>query len=232
MKIANMPQLRAEILAQPRNGGEIPGFIVNGQSLLGQSPALTAAIDKYRAETRTSGAPCVVVGPREIPAIFRYQEEIDLLRRLAGLAIQHAHPHLKTGIDALFLIYGANALREEWKQPDRNAGACFIKLLGLGLETSGVLASAYPGLQLSDSWKNGLNFVAISGGALVEGKTLPINELALSTDERAEIPLKILKAAGIALDPDPSMPGFQGSPLVRDLIATIGSKNVPGPNAL
>lgn len=42
-----------------------------------------------------------------------------------------------------------------------------------------------------------------SGEAIYQGKTPPINELALATDKRMDIPLKLLKLAGISLDPQP-----------------------------
>lgn len=41
----------------------------------------------------------------------------------------------------------------------------------------------------------------------------PSNEMMLSQDQRMAIPLKLLKVAGIALDPQPGLPNLELQPL-------------------
>lgn len=193
--------LTAELLAQPGNAGSDPGFIGSGSELIEQHPALQSALGRQTGGL--TGMPCFIVPPEETPALFT-PAELDLLRSLTRHLAAQLHPHLKTGVDAIWFVHGAFKLRRDWEKPDRNTGACLFKLAGLGLGMAGIAGSIYPGLKIPDAWANGLNFTIKSGGLILEGKSLPLNEMLLSSDKRVEIPLKILKAAGITLDPDPS----------------------------
>ena len=199
MKIGSGPTIQALVQAEPPSTEVTPGFIVNGSALLGQTPTIKANIDRFWTETGTLGPPWVVVQPREVRGIFRYEEELDLIHRITRLALQDAHPHLKTAVDALFLVYGAYGLREEWKQPNQNKGACFLKSLELAADAYELLGGVYPGLELSDSWKNGVNYLVIGGGAVLEGRTPPMDEL-VSGDDRISLAFKIIRVAGDALN--------------------------------
>ena len=143
-----------------------------------------------------------------------------------GEIVQQAQPQLKTGIDAVWLVYRAFQLREEWKEPNHNTMACLLKLAGLGLGVGSIAGRAFPGMKLPDPWSNGLNFFLKAGGSLVEGKTIPINELILSTEKRQAIPLKIFKVAGISLDPTPPMVGAPMAPLPRTLVSPLSKPSV------
>jgi hypothetical protein len=199
MKIGSGPTIQALVQAEPPSTEVTPGFIVNGNALLGQTPTIKANIDRFWTETGTLRPPWVVVQPREVRGIFRYEEELDLIHRITRLALQDAHPHLKTAVDALFLVYGAYGLREEWKKPSPNKGACLLKSLELAADGADLLGGICPGLELADSWKNGVNYVVITGGAVLEGRTPPMDEL-VSTDDRISLPLKIIRQAGDALN--------------------------------
>src|SRR5258707_1609554 len=116
MKIATMNALPAyvpraltkELLAEPGNSGEIPGFVMEARVLADQSPSLSAAIVDLRAKGGgLTGSPCLVVSPTETSAIFSYNDELDLLRSVVGEIVQQAQPQLKTGIDAVWLVYRA-----------------------------------------------------------------------------------------------------------------------------
>lgn len=153
-------------------------------------------------------------------AIFAYDKDLDLLRSIADLLVEQLHPHTKTGIDVVWLVYRAFKLREEWLQPNRDTVSCLLKLADITLGAAGVTGRLYPEMKLSDPWANGLNFVVKNGQELREGKTLPLNELVLSTEQRLEIPLKIFKVAGISLDPTEPVP------IPRPLITPLTQSNV------
>jgi hypothetical protein len=213
-------QLRSELLAQSGNSGTVPGFVVNAPELSVQSPSLSAAIDDLRAKNGLSGPPCLVVPPHETSAIFACKDELDLLHSVADLIADQVRPHLKAGVDAIWLVYRAFSLREEWRQSNRNTTACLLKLAGIGLGVAGLAGHVYPEMKLPDSWSNGLNFIVKAGNTLAEGKTVAINELVLSSDKLLEIPLKIIKLAGISLDSAPPVlgqtpiPGVLVSPIM------------------
>jgi hypothetical protein len=74
-------------------------------------------------------------------------------------------------------------------------------------------------LKIPDHWANGINCVLKSGQAIYEGRTPPVNEMVLSADKRLEIPLKLLKVAGIALDPSPGAYAVAAAPIIAGAMA-------------
>ena len=179
------------------------GFLVGVDDLLAQQPALSNSLPKLQPGTGLLRSACLVVPPEQTSTIFSYEKELDLFKTIASQIAAQVHPHLKTSIDTIWLVYKAAKLYDDWQKPDSDKVACLFKLGGLAVGTLGVAGRLDPNLKLPDHWANGVNFVLKSGEAIYQGKTLPINEMILSQDKRLAIPLKLLKVAGIALDPQP-----------------------------
>lgn len=215
--------LTAELLSQRSRPDFTPGFIANADDLIRQNPALQPVVDRLRQENGLAGKPTLLIPPEETAALFS-KEELDLLRSVARLVAEQVHPHLKTGIDVVWLVYGAYKLKEDWEKPDRNTTACIFKLAGLGLGAAAVTGSINPDLKLNDAWANGINGFVKAGGAIAEGKTPPMNELTLSTDKRLEIPIKALKAFGVSLDPAPPAYTIPGLASPRGIVSPLKSK--------
>jgi hypothetical protein len=216
--------LEKELLSQPVRPDLTPGLIVNADALLRQNPSLQPVLDRLREENGLIGEPALLIPPEETAAIFS-KEQIDLLRSLARLVAEQIHPHAKTGLDAVWLVYGAYKLKEEWEKPDRNTSAFIFKLAGLGLGAAGIAGNVYPDLKLNDAWANGVNGFVKVGGAIAAGKTPPTHELTLSSDKRLEIPIKALKAFGVSLDPAPSVYQIPGLAPPRGIVSTLKPKS-------
>jgi len=96
-------------------------------------------------------------------------------------------------------------------------------MASLALDSAKIAGSIYPDIKLPDAWSNGFNFIVKSGDAIWQGKTAPVNELALSTDKRLDIPIKVLKLAGVSIDPTPVKPqsllGTFTPPTISPLLA-------------
>lgn len=200
------PQLKTELLSEPADKALTPGLVLSAIELGQTSPALGAALAGIQKQHGLLGSPTLVMPPGESAAVFN-AAELDLLRAIAGQIAKAIDPRLKTGLDGIWLVYRAYKLREEWNQPDRNTTACLLKLAGLGMSAAGIAGRIDPDLKIADPWANGINFFIRSGGAIAEGKTPPLNEMMLSTIPALDIPLKALKVAGIALDPEnPALP--------------------------
>lgn len=205
--------LKAEMDRQPQSN-ELPvGFLVGVDDLLAQRPAFSASLAKIRPGTGLLSSACLVVPPEQTASIFSYEKELDLLKTIASQIAAQVHPHLKTGIDTIWLIYKAAKLYDDWQKPESDKLACLFKLGGLAVGTMGVAGRLDSNLKLPDHWANGVNFVLKSGEAIYQGKTLPMNEMILSRDRRIAIPLKLLKVAGIALDPQPELKSLTPLPL-------------------
>jgi hypothetical protein len=196
------PTLRRQLLATPppAAGGEapVPGLIMGLDPLL-QRPGALAAFRILHPEA--GAAPLLVVPPERAAAIFRYANELDLAKTIAAEVLRHVDPKLKTGIDAVWLVYRAAKLYDEWQKPGSDAVNTAFGLTGLGLSGLQFTGGLAPDLKLPDAWANGVSFLLRSGQAVYAGRTPPINEMVLAQDRRLAIPLKLLKVAGIALDP-------------------------------
>jgi hypothetical protein len=197
--------LAQELRAESKHIDNIPGLIVSAQDLSKQNLNFARAIQGLVPPSMAPQTPAIVISPRETSNLFKHSDELALLKAVAGLIAEQVHPYVKTGIDAVWLVYKAAQLQEEWSQPGRNTMACGFKMAGLVLNSTILAGSIYPDIKLPDSWSNGFNFIVKSGESIVQGKTLPVNELVFSTEKRLDIPLKVLKCAGIALDP-PTLP--------------------------
>ncbi|WP_157665402.1 hypothetical protein [Cyanobium sp. NIES-981] len=127
---------------------------------------------------------------------------MSLLKSVASFISSQIHPHLKLGVDAIWLAYGAAQLKDEWTKSNADQVSCAFKLASLSFSAISLMGEFNSELKLPDSWSNGINFYLTSGEAIYQGKTPPINELALlAKDKRMDIPLKLLKLAGASLDP-------------------------------
>lgn len=209
MKIAQAPSflplsLKDQIENQSPHDPNTPGLLVVVDDILKQYPNLRSGIANIPFKETPASAPCLVVEPDQVSSILASDAGLDLIKTIASAVAQQIHPHLKTGIDAIWLVYGAKKLYTDWNQPDRDTVSCLFKATGLAMGVTGVIGNVYPDIKIPDHWANGVNFIVKGGGAIYEGKTLPINEMILSADKRLKIPLKFLKFAGIALDPDPA----------------------------
>lgn len=208
MKIAQpqpvyLPRTLADAIATSASGpAGLPGLIVSTDALKGLSASLDRALQPGQVLAGAARSSYVVIKPDEIPLIFRHDKELDLLRSLVGAAVSDASPRLKIGIDAVWLVYGAFKLRDQWKRPDRNTAACLFEFAGLAANAAGLVGDAYPSLKMPDHFANGIDYFVIAGGAVVAGKAVPINEIMMSSDARMSIPLKALKVVGVSLDPD------------------------------
>jgi hypothetical protein len=193
--------LAKELLSAGKPADKIPGLIVSTQDLSKQSANFARAMEGLVPANMLSRTPALVISPRETSSLFQHSDELALLKSVAGVIAEQVHPYLKTGIDVVWLVYKAAQLQEEWNQPGRDTIACGFKMAGLALSSANLVGNVYTEVKLPDSWSNGFNFIVKSGESILQGKTLPVNELVFSTDKRLDIPLKVLKCAGISLDP-------------------------------
>jgi hypothetical protein len=193
--------LAKELLSVGKHTDDVPGLIISTQDLSKQSANFARAIQGLVPPSMLSSAPALVISPRETSSLFQHSEELALLKAVAGLIAEQVHPYLKTGIAVVWLVYKAAQLQEEWNQPGRDTIACGFKMAGLVLSSANLVGSVYTDVKLPDSWSNGFNFIVKSSESILQGKTLPVNELVFSAEKRLDIPLKVLKCAGISLDP-------------------------------
>ncbi len=205
--------LKQEIKHTPQGKELLPGFLIGIDEILEQYPVLHSNLSTIQSEYELIGRSCLVVPPEQTFNIFAYDKELDLIKTIAGNVAMLIHPHLKTGIDGLWLWYKAAKLYDDWKKPNRDTAACLFKVAGLALSTIKAIGSIYPDLKIPDHWANGINFVVKSGESLYKDRTPPINEMILSSDKRLAIPLKLLKVAGIAIDPRPEFQSITVMPL-------------------
>ena len=230
MKISEpigVPQpLRSYLLESPRpmSGPEptlqpgpiYPGFLVNVDPLVSQRPTLRDALDKFQKEQGLTGRPAfVVVPPEQVPFLFEHETELDLVKTLARKVAGSVHPYLGVGIDAVWLVYEASKLHYDWNQPDRNTSACIFRLIGLTKDLVSLVGGVYPDLKVPDYLANGIDYIVKTNELLSLGELTPTNQmLALAeADEQLAISAKILKCAGMALDPDPKFARLTASPV-------------------
>jgi hypothetical protein len=204
-------RLTSELLATSRSDDGCPGLIVSTKALLEQNTGVATAVDGVLGHRYPRQYPTLMATPEATSSLFSHTKELSLLKSVASLVAAQVHPNLKLGVDAVWLVYGAAQLHDEWTKPDADRGACAFKLASLSLSAVSFVGGLTPELKLPDCWSNGINFCLKSGEAIYQGKTPPLNELALATDKRMDIPLKLLKLAGVSLDPQsdtsPSAPG-------------------------
>jgi hypothetical protein len=215
--------LSSELRSQTTDSDHTPGLIVSTEDLARQKPNFGRAIAGLLPPNTRPQASALVLSPAETSRLFRNTEELALLKSIAGLIAEQIHPYAKTGVDVVWFVYKAAQLKEAWERPDRDRVACCFKMAGLALDSTKIIGSIYPDLKLPDAWSNGFNFIAKSGDAIWQGKTVAVNEMALSTDKRFEIPIKVLKLAGISLDPPAvmaqSLLGTVTPPTISPLLA-------------
>ncbi len=201
-RAASLPKrLTSELLSTEKSIDGCPGLIVSTKPLLEQNDSIARSVDGMLGQRYPRQFPTLMATPAATSSLFSHSQELALLKSVASLIAAQVHPHLKLGVDAVWLVYGAAQLHDEWTKPGADLGACAFKLASLGLSTVNLVGGFNADLKLADSWSNGINFCLKSGEAMYQGKTPPINELALSADKRMDIPLKILKLAGVSLDP-------------------------------
>ena len=193
--------LAKELLSAGKPADGIPGLIVSTHDLSKQSANFARAMEGLVPANMLSRTPALVIPPHETSDLFKHSDELALLKAVAGLIAEQVHPYLKTGIDVVWLVYKAAQLQEEWNQPGRDTIACGFKMAGLALSSANLAGSIYPDIKLNDSWSNGFNFIVKSGESILQGKTIPVNELVFSAEKRLDILIKALKCAGISLDP-------------------------------
>lgn len=196
--------IRREIASQPPVAPLVPGVILGAEDILSRDAVLKRGLAEFQRRHGLSGVPCLVVPPPHVQAVFDRDAGLDLLKTLAKLVAGWAHPHLGTAVDGLWFVYKARRLYEDWDRPDRDTKACLFKAAGLALNAAAIAGRLCPEVKIPDHWANGINFALKSGQAIYQGRTPPVNEMVLSSDKRLEIPLKLLKVAGIALDPAPA----------------------------
>lgn len=208
------PVLQRKLIAQKAGDPQTPGFIVGVDPIVAKNPTLEGALAHLRPASGGTATPVLVVSPDETPKIFKYSAELDLVKTVAGEVLKQVNPNLKTGVDAIWFVYRASKLYDEWSRPGSDKVVCAFGLFGLGMSGLKLTGAFYPEVRIPDHWANGINFVAKSGESLYLGKTPPINEMILSTDKRMAIPLKLMKVAGVALDPSPQFDALKVSPLL------------------
>jgi hypothetical protein len=207
-----------------------PGLLVNARPLVSQYPTLQSALDKIKKEQGLTGPPFVAVPPEQVPFLFAHEPELSLLKSVATLLAGKAHPVIKTGIEAIWVVYGASKWYREWKQPDRNTAACVFTLGGLAVDLASIPGGVYPSLELPKHFANTMNFIAKGGESLALGKLPPTNELSLSADERFAIPIKALKCFGVSLDQSPEFARwttFPVAPAPAPKMAPVDAKSAP-----
>lgn len=219
--------IRKEIERQPATGELVPGFILGAGDVLDRDAVLMKGLSRFRQEHGLSGVPCLVVDPTQTCLIFDRDAGLDLVKSLASLVAGMVHPQLKTGVDGIYFVYKAARLYKDWSRPDRDTAACLFKTAGLALNAAGIAGRIYPDVRIPDHWANGINFALKSGQAIYQGRTPPINEMVLSADKRLEIPLKLLKVAGIALDPSPGCQAITAAPIIAGALPGPGRQHPP-----
>ncbi len=121
--------VRTEIQSTPRSLAMTPGFLVR----LGNVP-VAAGLTGVRAAAPLATAPpsprCLVVRPQETEALLANPEVAALLKMIAREVAAQIHPHVKTGVDAIFLAYGVRNLIEDWRQPGADRTLCRFKNAG------------------------------------------------------------------------------------------------------
>ncbi|MCA0176335.1 MAG: hypothetical protein LCH73_08635 [Proteobacteria bacterium] len=201
-RAASLPkQLTSELLTTDRSEDGCPGLIVSTKPLLEQNKSIAKSVDGLLGQRYPRQFPALIATPAATSSLFSHTNKLSLLKSVASLIAEQVHPNLKLGVDAIWLVYGAAQLHDEWTKPGADQGACAFKLASLGLSTVNLVGGFDPELKLPDSWSNGINFCVKHGEAYYLGKTPPINELMLSTEKYTDIPLKALKVAGVSLDP-------------------------------
>lgn len=198
-------RLAAELGAAPApsNVAEppMPGLIVSLKDLALSAPA-------------HGPAPLLLVSPQQSAWLFDHQAEASLLKAVYGLVSDQIDRRWKAGIDALWLVYKAELIREELQRPDYDEKLVLFKLAGLGQGVAGLVGNLIPDLRMTDAWANGINLVIKSGGALYEGKTPPVADLLLPGVKPIEIVTKALACAGLSLDPRAATTPVRADPTV------------------
>jgi hypothetical protein len=206
---ASVPKsIAKELVSERKDPHGAPGLIVSTEDLSKQRPNFRRAVAELVPPERRAYASALIVPPEETSVLFKHSEELALLKSIAGLIAEQFHPYAKAGVDVVWIVYKAAQLKDEWDRPDRDAVACGFKMASLALDSVKIAGHLDPDLKLPDAWANGFNFVVKSGAALWQGKTAPVNELTLSSDKRLDIPIKVLKLAGLSLDPPSGKPDF------------------------
>jgi hypothetical protein len=222
------PPIRELMLREPKAAENVPGLVI-GTTVTNHTTALGRVLAELRRGAGLPSDPVLMVTPRETAAIFANDKEVlDLVKAIAAEIAGQVHPHLKIGLDVTWLVYDAARLWGEWRKPERNAKASLFKLAGLGLGAAKIAGTVYPDVTIPDRWANGLNVIVKGGGAVVQGKVFPTNELLLSADKRLAIPLKAVKVFGIALDPSPAHQGISAVPLASARYVIILTASVNG----
>jgi hypothetical protein len=148
----------------------------------------------------------LVVKPEQVPEIFD-DKTLKSIKTIASQIAKEIHPVLKFGIDALWLSYSVNKLRESWKKEDFDTGNFLFEVAGAGLGALSLANSInseykFTDYKISDETSYGLDVFLKSGKTFYQGKAFPMNEILLSKDKQNKIPMALLSLAGYALDPE------------------------------
>ncbi len=187
-------------LRTPGAAGNGPGLIVDASLVAAHNPELKRRMALSGLALGDATNHFVVVAPADVPLLFRFENELGLLKTVAKAVTHEASPLVGHAIDAAWLVYGALRLREALKAPNRNRAACFWQFAGLGLETAKAVGDCAPALKMPDPYANGVNYIVAAGSALAAGRAPPILEMMSSNDERNAIPLAAMKVFGMSLD--------------------------------
>lgn len=216
----SLPPVLKEISAPPSPSGEItPGLLTGVDHLLKKRPNLyqSIAADLNLPRSQPPAASFLVVKPEQVPDIFD-DKTLKSIKTIASQLAKEINPHLKFGIDALWLVYSLNNLRKDWKKPDWDTGNFIFEVAGIGLGALGLANSInseydFSEYKISDEMSYGLDVFVKSGKVIYQGKPLPMNELLLSKDKANKIPMALMSLAGIALDPE--IPNVTAVPLTQ-----------------
>lgn len=203
--------LRREMAEIVPPAPDVPGLIAGADDLVDQHPRLKPYLPTHPGAKSTA----LVLHPAETGLIFGKDALLDFLRTLAGEIGSQVHPHIKTGIDALWLVYKMRKFYAATQSKGSVELVDFFKIVGLALDAVKLADTAIPALDLPDHWSNGVNFIVKAGESYAAGKAFPGNELLLSQVKPLQIPLKALKVTGIALDPHPAYQNIKPVPLLR-----------------
>jgi hypothetical protein len=171
--------LKSELLAVPAGPVDCPGLIVAAPG---------------------QGSPAWLVDRKHTASLFDFHQELALLKSVTALVAQQVDPRLKMGVDAVWLVYSAAQLQDEWNRPDADRVGCAFKLGALAMGTVSLVGGLDAHYQLPDRWANGFNYLLKSGEMLYQGRTPGLSDLLLNADKRMDIPLKVLKLAGVSID--------------------------------
>jgi hypothetical protein len=216
MRIATQPDLARLAAATSPAAAAVPGFVVPLHAVA-DHPELRPYLERWKRAEGQSGYPFLVVSPDETRALFPELEEP--LTQALKLVLHHAtegHPVAQALVGAGFIVWDGKRLLDASRQPGADKAACFIKAVGLGVDTVSLVGDVSPGLGISPQLTGGLSLMVLAAGSARSGEAPTTMEVLAIQDERLEgldVLMKVgdaVQKVGVAaFDPRPELRALQ-----------------------